>query len=127
MPRLSADIRKQLADKIVHKTVVMADKAASCGCDYNITPEAVNFTGTPVDETTFNIVEPFGGQSFEYFSNIAKQYCVNICAGLYNMRDNKIYNSAVIMAVVGCLDNNIRGRAVRNRKDKIADHGGIRL
>lgn len=104
MPRLSADIRKQLADKIVHKTIVMADKAASCGCDYIITPEAVNFTGTPVDETTFNIVEPFGGPSFDYFSNIAKQYSVNICAGLYNMRDNKIYNSAVMFGRNGDIE-----------------------
>ena len=47
--------------------------------------------------------------------------------GLSASQYRRIYNSAVIMAVVGGLDNNIRGRAVRNRKDKIADHGGIRL
>ena len=93
---ISPNIRQSLSEKMVRKTLIMADKAAKDGCDYIITPEAVNFTGVPMDEETFNIVEPFGGISFERFSELAKRYNVNILAGLYNMRGGDVYNSAVM-------------------------------
>lgn len=93
---ISPDIRKSLAEKMVRKTLIMADKAAKDGCDYIITPEAVNFTGVPVDEETFDMVEPFCGSSFESFAALAKKYSVYILAGLYNMRGGEVYNSAVM-------------------------------
>ncbi len=89
-------IRLELAEKMVIHAAIMADKAAKDGCDYIITPEAVNFTGVPLDQDTFDIVEPFGGKSFERFSALAKHYSVNICAGLYNKRGDNVYNSAVM-------------------------------
>ncbi len=87
--------RHRLMAEMVDRAIEMAYEAAKCGCDYIITPEAVNFTGVPMDEETFNAVESFGGESFERFSKVSKEYSVNICAGLYNMRDDKVYNSAV--------------------------------
>lgn len=90
------ELRKSLAEKMVLRTLIMAEKAAKAGCDYIITPEAVNFTGVPMDEETFDIVEPFGGKSFEQFSALAKSYNVYILAGLYNMRGGDVYNSAVM-------------------------------
>lgn len=95
----------ELARKMVIHTAVMAERAAKEGCDYIITPEAVNFTGTPVDSDTFDIVEPFGGESFECFSSLAKHYSVNICVGLYNKRGDKVYNSAVIFNRQGNIES----------------------
>lgn len=91
----SFDERMNLMSEMLNKTARMAETAAQEGCDYIITPEAVNFTGVPVDRETFNAVENFGGKSFKIFSDISKKYSVNICAGLYNKRKDNVYNSAV--------------------------------
>ncbi len=97
-------IRMELASENVLRTVQMAECAAKDRCDYIITTEAVNFTGVPMDIETFNVVEPFGGWSFELFSGIAKKYAVNICAGLYNARYGMVYNSAVMFDRGGCIE-----------------------
>lgn len=97
--------RRKLAKEIVSRTADFAQEAAARNCDYIITPEAVNFTGVPLDEETFGIVEPFGGESFERFSEIASKYSVNILSGLYNMREGKVYNSAVLFGRSGRIES----------------------
>ncbi len=103
-PYINAKNRQLFAAQMLEHTAMLAEQAAAYKSDYIITTEAVNFTGIPHNEETFNIVEPFGGQSFSRFSGIAKKFSINICAGLYNMRDNKIYNSAVFFGRNGDIE-----------------------
>ena len=87
--------RKGLAREMVGQTAALLERAAADGCDLLVTPEAINFTGVPLEEETCAAVEPFGGESYWQIARIARQYRTRIVAGLYNRRQNRIYNSAV--------------------------------
>ena len=52
----SAEERLRLSEEMVEQNIRLINEAVSGGADLILTSEAINFTGTPVDRETFDII-----------------------------------------------------------------------
>ena len=112
----SAEERLRLSEEMVEQNIRLINEAAALGADLILTSEAINFTGTPVDRETFDIIPEYDedGGLIKRLRDISAKTGSAIVAGLYNRRGGKAYNSAVYIdrggAVLEIYDkNNLAG------------------
>ena len=55
----SAEERLRLSEEMVEQNIRLINEAAALGADLILTSEAINFTGTPVDRETFDIIPEY--------------------------------------------------------------------
>jgi predicted amidohydrolase len=94
-----------LAQATIDEGFEMMDRAGRQGGDLLVTIEAFNASIHPLDPRykLADVAEPLDGPLMERFRRLARRHAVHVVAGLYTLREGRVYNSAVLFAPDGAL------------------------
>ncbi len=74
-------------------------EAAQQNCDLVLLPETIDFAWT--HPSVYNEAQPIPGKFSDIFVELAKQHNIYICVGLSERRNEKIYNTAILINKYG--------------------------
>lgn len=95
---LSQDEVERLQQEMIDQNIKLMKQACNLGCEVLVTTEAINFCGQQAaircDYET--VIPTLKSPMVKHFSELAKERKVYLIVGVYNKRQGKFYNSAIV-------------------------------